>query len=198
MGEGVRAPYGKAKKRIALAVLAVVVIVVLSVISIWADHRSRGGPLSRVDGGMEYKVKDLTGGFYRSWDYVWVSIFSGESHSEGNDVVYPISVSWRLNSSMLSAAGPKVCDFGGRNIGGAWFNLTVRDLGGDGKVSDGDCLTVTSSNGSFARNTDYFLDFTARTMLNSGIAPFYTVLGFRYSMLGFDSWVEAEPNEYAW
>jgi hypothetical protein len=194
MSQEVHAPNSKAKKRNALVILVIVVIVVISV---WAYYRPRSGPLSEVEGGIEYKIDSLPRGFYKTWDYVSVSVYSGEPHLEGRYIIYPIWVGWSLNSSSVCGGGPIIYDFGARNISGAWFNLTLYDFGGDWNVSDGDYITVTSFNGSLAPNTDYLLQFTTRSMLNSGIAPFYTVLGFRYSALGFDSWVETEPNEFA-
>lgn len=179
------------------SVVIVVVVVFVVVIASYAllviledDYR-----LEESDGALIYEIKDLPGGFYQIWDNAFVSIYSGERTVEDGLVSYPINGGWKPNSSMLTGMAPLAEDFGTRDIGGSWFNLTITDDRGDGRIGDGDRLRVYSLNGTFSDDTVYFMKFGASAL--GGIAPFYIVFGFEFSGDDFDSWVEWGPNEFA-
>ena len=151
--------------------------------------------LDEADGALTFEVHDLPGGFYQVWDNSGVSIYSGEKTLDGNIVRYPISGGWGPDSSSLTGAAPTEADFGARDIGGSWFNLTVTDSRGDGMIGDGDRLRIYSMNGTFSDDTVYFMRFGASAF--EGIAPYYIVFGFEFAGGDFDSWVEWGPNEIA-
>jgi hypothetical protein len=174
-----------------VAVVAIVVMASYAVLVIMKDDYQ----LEESDGALIYEVQDLPGGFYQIWDNAFLSIYSGEKTYDGNLVVYPIQGGWGLNSSRLTGAALIAADFGARDIGGSWFNLTITDVTGDGRIGDGDHLRIYSLNGTFSNDTVYFMRFGASA--HGGIAPFYIVFGFEFSSGSFDSWVEWGPNEYA-
>ncbi len=154
-------------------------------------------PLTETEGGVMYLVDGLPGAFYKSWDHMTVSIYSGTPHHEGNDIIYPVWGGWILNQSALTGTWETIFDFGAKNLKGTWFNLNVFDLRGDGIVSNRDGFTITSHNGSFPLGVDYYIRFGDLGVGDGGIAPFYTVLGFRFAQDGFHVWVESPPNRIA-
>ena len=151
--------------------------------------------LDESEGDVSYVVLDLPAGFYQVWDNAFLSIYSGEKTIDDHVISYPIQGGWGLNSSKLTGTAPVVADFGARDLGDSWFNLTVTDVNGDGRVGDGDGLSVHSLNGTFLGDTTYFMKFGASAF--DGIAPYYIVFGFQFSGDDFDSWVEWGPNEVA-
>ena len=178
---------------VVIAVVVVFVVVIASyalLVILEDDYR-----LEESDGALIYEVQDLPGGFYQVWDNAFVSIYSGEKTVEDHLVSYHIQGGWGPNSSVLTGMAPTTADFGVRDIGGAWFNLTITDTKGDGRIGDGDHLRIYSLNGTFSDGTVYFMKFGASAY--GGIAPFYIVFGFEFSDGGFDSWVEWGPNETA-
>lgn len=184
------------RRKYAIAVLVAISLVAASsaVMVVLRDDAHLQG-LDGSDGAVSYDVLGLPLGFYQVWDNAGVSIYSGEKTYDGNLVVYPIQGGWGLNSSRLTGEAPIVADFGARDIGGSWFNLTITDVTGDGRIGDGDHLRVYSLNGTFSNDTVYFMRFGASAF--DGIAPYYIVFGFQFSGDDFDSWIEWGPNEYA-
>lgn len=172
-------------------VVAIVVTASYALIAVLKDDYH----LEESDGALTYEIQDLPGGFYQVWDNGFVSIYSGEKTYDGNLVVYPIQGGWVPDSSGLTGAAPIAADFGARDIGGSWFNLTITDVTGDGRIGDGDHLIIYSLNGTFSNDTVYFMKFGASAY--GGMAPFYIVFGFEFSNDSFDSWVEWGPNEIA-
>jgi len=151
--------------------------------------------LEESDGALTFEVNGLPGGFYQPWDNSFVSIYSGEKTVDDHLVSYPIQGGWGPNSSVLMGAGLMAADFGARDIGGSWFNLTVTDIAGDGRIGDGDTLRIHSKNGTFSSDTVYFMEFGASAF--GGIAPYYIVFAFEFEEGEFNSWVEWGPNEVA-
>ena len=174
-----------------ITVVAIVVIASLSLLVVPKDDYR----LEESDGALVYEIKDLPGGFYQVWDNAFVSVYSGERTVEDGIVSYPTHGGWGPNSSALMGPMPTTADFGARDIGESWFNLTIADSKGDGRIGDGDLLRIYSLNGTFSDDTLYFMRFGASAF--GGIAPYYIVFGFEFSNGDFDSWVEWGPNEVA-
>ena len=187
----------KVEERLVYPMVIAVVVVVLMASCAAFVRLGDAEPLREFDGAITYEIRDLPGGFYKSWDYASVWIYSGEPTLEGNYIIYPITGVWPLNSTALTGTVDGV-DFGARELGDCWFNLEVTDINGNARVDDGDQLKVYSQNGSFPEDEVYYLEFVVRSQLNSGIAPYNVVLGLEFSFWGFDSWVEYGPVEYAW
>jgi len=188
---------GKWETRLMSSLAIVVAAVVLLASSAIYLRTADVEPLRESDGAITYEIRDLPGGFYKSWDYASVWIYSGEPTSEWSYIIYPITGVWPLNSTALAGTVDGV-DFGERELGDCWFNLEVTDIDGNARVDDGDQLKVYSQNGSFPEDEVYYVEFVVRSQLNSGIAPYNVVLGFKFSFWGFDSWVEFGPVEFAW
>jgi len=174
-----------------VVVVAIVVIAAYAVIVILRDDYH----LEESDGALIFEVEGLPGGFYQIWDNAFVSVYSGERTVEDHLVSYPIYGGWKPNSTLLTGPAPSVADFGARDIGGSWFNLTITDTKGDGVIGDGDHLRIYSLNGTFLDDTTYYMKFGASAY--GGIAPYYIVFGYEFSNGDFDSWVEWGPNEIA-
>lgn len=175
------------------AVLVGIILVLATYSAILIERHLE--PLKEHDGAVSVEIQNLPRAYYTSWGGAWLYVYSGEPVivEDSHLIVYPISASWSFNSTALAGGHSVDHDFGLRELGGAWFSLTVTDVKGDGRIGDGDRLRLHSANGSFSSDTAYFVQFG----VGGPIAPFYVIYGFEISGGHFDSWVQAEPVEYA-
>jgi len=162
----------------------VAAIVLLALVAV-VDYPYHGNePLSKVEGGVMWVV-DPSLSIYSKWN---------RSSLQVNDSVN--SVGWSTESESLTNGVWASQDFGFRNLSGLLLELTVIDWNGDGVMYPGDCVLITTINGtSFAEGVEYKILYSYPIAIDmGGFVHRHSVITFEFQNGVLHSHGTVEPR----